>query len=234
MNNLYQPLNNEEFDQLGSFLAENSSSIMNLEMLDGFFSALICGPDLVLPSEYLPEILGEDSTFDSDDQAVEIIELVMRHWNTIASTLLRTLDKKGIYFPILFEDENGVAYGNDWAHGFMRGVQLRPDSWDELINSEEFGGAILPIMILYYEHDPNPTLRPPAIVPERREKLLQHMIAGLTAIYRYFTPHRQYTVEGGQVPWRREEHKVGRNETCPCGSGSKYKYCCAVKAQTIH
>ena len=24
---------------------------------------------------------------------------------------------------------------------------------------------------------------------------------------------------------------VGRNEPCPCGSGKKYKHCCAVKAQ---
>jgi uncharacterized protein len=33
---------------------------MNLETLDGFFAALICGPDNVLPSEYLPEIWGGD------------------------------------------------------------------------------------------------------------------------------------------------------------------------------
>ena len=24
--------------------------------------------------------------------------------------------------------------------------------------------------------------------------------------------------------------KVGRNETCPCGSGKKYKQCCELKA----
>jgi hypothetical protein len=24
--------------------------------------------------------------------------------------------------------------------------------------------------------------------------------------------------------------KVGRNETCPCGSGKKYKHCCESKA----
>jgi hypothetical protein len=24
--------------------------------------------------------------------------------------------------------------------------------------------------------------------------------------------------------------KVGRNETCPCGSGKKYKHCCEKKA----
>lgn len=27
-------------------------------------------------------------------------------------------------------------------------------------------------------------------------------------------------------------HKVGRNDPCPCGSGKKYKSCCLLKAKT--
>lgn len=26
---------------------------------------------------------------------------------------------------------------------------------------------------------------------------------------------------------------TGRNEPCPCGSGKKYKHCCALKAQRV-
>jgi preprotein translocase subunit SecA len=33
-----------------------------------------------------------------------------------------------------------------------------------------------------------------------------------------------------QLPTRREAPKVGRNEPCPCGSGRKFKDCCAKKA----
>ena len=29
-----------------------------------------------------------------------------------------------------------------------------------------------------------------------------------------------------QLPFHREEPKVGRNDPCPCGSGKKYKKCC--------
>ncbi len=34
--------------------------------------------------------------------------------------------------------------------------------------------------------------------------------------------------EGGRkpAPYRRQQPKVGRNDPCPCGSGSKYKFCC--------
>jgi len=34
--------------------------------------------------------------------------------------------------------------------------------------------------------------------------------------------------DGPQVPFVRETPKVGRNEPCPCGSGKKYKNCCAA------
>ena len=35
------------------------------------------------------------------------------------------------------------------------------------------------------------------------------------------------------APLRREGRKIGRNELCPCGSGRKYKRCCAPGAPTM-
>jgi len=32
-----------------------------------------------------------------------------------------------------------------------------------------------------------------------------------------------------RAPTQRTQPKVGRNEPCPCGSGKKYKKCCAAK-----
>lgn len=226
-----QSLNDAEMDRLGDFLERVGPPTMNFEMLDGFFTALICGPDTVLPSEYLPQIFGEEHAFESEDQAVEILGLVMRHWNTIATELSRTLEKDDVYLPVLLEDADGIVHGNNWAHGFMRGVQLRPSGWRELLDSGEFGGAMLPIMILTHEHDPDPAMRPPAIAPDKRDGLIQSMIAGLTHVYRYFAPHRQ---SAAQVPLRKYGPKVGRNDPCPCGSERKYKHCCASSAPTFH
>ncbi|WP_239689698.1 UPF0149 family protein, partial [Pseudomonas syringae] len=71
-----------------------------------------------------------------------------RHWNTIASVLLHTLEEPDVYLPVLLEDDDGITYGNDWALGFMRGVQARPGSWRDLIDSDEHSGPMLPIMLL--------------------------------------------------------------------------------------
>ena len=46
-----------------------------------------------------------------------------------------------------------------------------------------------------------------------------------------FTPEEQkqlYTEEKRSHTTVRTEAKIGRNETCPCGSGKKYKKCCGA------
>ncbi|CDI03447.1 MAG: UPF0149 family protein [Candidatus Competibacter denitrificans] len=227
----HQPLSDHELNQLGDFLEGIGSCAMNLEMLDGFFAALICGPDPVPPSECLPEILGEDYAFDNLDQADEILGLILRHWNTIASALSHTLKKDDVYLPLLLEDEQGVVYGNDWADGFLQGVQLRSESWRELLTDDAVDGPLLPMLILAHEHDPDPDLRPPAIAAEDREVLLQVMVAALTMIYRRFAPHRR---AAAQAALPRKNPKIGRNDPCPCGSGRKYKHCCAATPSTPH
>lgn len=230
-----QPLTDEEFERLADFLDSVGPSAMNLETLDGYFAALIAGPDVVMPSEYLPQIWGEDFSFDSDAQARNILGLLMHHWNTIAGELLRTLSEPNIYMPVLLQDEAGVAHGNDWAQGFMRGMQMRTTSWQELLDSEEHGGSMVIIMLLAREHDPDPNMRPPTIPSEKREELLIELAAGLVRIYRYFEPHRRsLTRTLLHVPRRREGPKIGRNDPCPCGSGRKYKHCCAADVPMEH
>ena len=54
-------LTQDDYDFLESVLDScKSENAMNLKMLDGFFAALICSPQLVVPSRYLPEIWGGD------------------------------------------------------------------------------------------------------------------------------------------------------------------------------
>ena len=66
---------------------------MNLEQLDGFLAALICGPEIVRPSEYLPVICGDDivleDSFGAQPVLQDFLSLIMRHWNVIADTLHR-------------------------------------------------------------------------------------------------------------------------------------------------
>ncbi len=222
------PLTDAELDRLGDFLKGcKGGKAMNVEQLDGFFAALIAGPETVMPSEYYAEVFGGEMSdtceFGSLDEANEILGLMMRHWNGIAGTLFNG----EVYGPLLLGDEDGVAHGNDWAWGFMRGMGMRHEGWAALVNDEEHGGCLIPMMMLCHEHDEDPEMRPQPISPEKREEVIVHMAAGLVAAYRYLREHRQAHIGKTFTPEpRRNARKVGRNEPCPCGSGKKYKRCC--------
>jgi uncharacterized protein len=104
---------------------------------------------------------------------------------------------------------------------------MRNDSWAELIEDDAYVGYLIPMMMLYHEHDEDPEMRTKAITPEKREKIILHMAAGLIGAYRYFRERGQDRVATAfKSEPRRTVSKVGRNEPCPCGSGKKYKKCC--------
>ena len=159
---------------------------MNLEELDGFFAALIAAPEIVMPSEYNREVFGgemlEVVEFSGLDEAQEILNLMMRHWNKISSTLY----KGEIHVPLICEDEKGELHGNDWARGFMRGMHMRHDGWADLINDEKYGGSLTPMMMLYHEHDEDPEMRPDPITADKREQVIAFMAAGLMNACDYF------------------------------------------------
>ena len=121
-----------------------------------------------------------------------------------------------------------MVHGNDWARGFMHGTALRHDGWAALVDDEEHGGCLIPMMMLCHEHDPDPEKRPGPISPEKREEVIVQMAAGLVERVSIFpgtsrslrkTPHSRRN-DGADVS------KARRNDPCPCGSGKKYKRGC--------
>jgi uncharacterized protein len=139
-----QPLTDTELDKLADVLKRfGDKRAVNLETMDGFFAALICGPKTVPPSEYLPEIWGGDMVnepaFVTKPILQEFLSLIMRHWNSIC----QTLQSGGVFLPLLLDDGNGVARANDWANGFMRGMEMRRAGWATLMDDEEYAGSLL-------------------------------------------------------------------------------------------
>ena len=61
---------------------------------------------------------------------------------TIAESKRRppsTLEVPDVDVPVLIEDANNVAHGNDWVQGFMRSARGRP-GWRDQMDSDEHGG----------------------------------------------------------------------------------------------
>src|SRR5574337_1893394 len=84
---LDEPLQDPELDELEAFLASDAvpKDCMDLEMLDGFLTAIVSGPETIQPSEWLPQVWSDGSksatpAFVDNDQAQRIMGLVLRHF----------------------------------------------------------------------------------------------------------------------------------------------------------
>lgn len=211
-------LKGPEIDQLEKFL-ESIEGAMSFEAVDGFFCALISGPDHLLPSAYMPLVFGVEAPgFGSYEQGSEIIRLLLQHWSHIAGTLAQD----EVYFPAMFEDESGKCRGNDWADGYMLAVELRRESWYALLEDRENSGLAVPILALYFEHSDDPKFRPKPITDKKRKYIIEHMIASILPIYQYFAPQRQRSL---QQSIQHQQPKIEHNDACYRGSGTKFTYC---------
>jgi uncharacterized protein len=157
----------------------------------------------------------------------DFLSLVARHKRAIT----HTLQSGDVFTPVLLADRDGGFPGNDWANGFVRAMNLRKQEWSALLDNDNHGGSLVPILALAHEHDPDPEMRPykEPVTAERREQLIVGAAAGVMNIYKYF--RRQYSPAdepAGLVSptYRRIIPKIGRNDACPCGSGKKFKQCC--------
>jgi uncharacterized protein len=229
-----QPLSDQELDRIEAFLAGvRNERAMSVEGLDGFFCALIAGPELVMPSEYLNEVWGgelpDENAFESEAEATSLLGLMMRHWNAIVAEY----ETEVVYGP-LFDapDERGVP-GRRCARGFMRGVALRPGGWGPLLANEN-EGQLITIPMVAGEIDP--AWPKEQVTGEKADELRRWMAAGAARAYRHFATARRASTRGvrEQGTVRRVEPKVGRNEPCPCGSGRKCKQCCGRPGRSVH
>ncbi len=68
---------------------ESPENCMQISDLDGFLTAIVVGPDLIKPSEWLPVVWGGESPEFSDDaQATTILGAILGRYNETAQSLV--------------------------------------------------------------------------------------------------------------------------------------------------
>jgi len=215
-------LSETELGWLAGFLVSGQvpKSTMTLEELDGFFSALIAGPEPVPPAEYMKIIWGtegEEVRFDGPEQAQFVTGLLTRHWATIE----QRLQADQPHIPWIGGDPEHE--GSLWASGFIEGMEMRALAWEKLLRDRKFSEATETIFALSVP--PEGTKYEP-LPKEEREECLDLLPDALLEIHRFW--RRRTTA----APVR--STKVGRNDPCPCGSGKKYKKCHGAGDATVH
>jgi uncharacterized protein len=161
-----------DLDALDAFLLSDRAPEdgMGLSDLDGFLTGIVVGPELVLPSEWLPVVWGgAEPAFGSLEEARDILGAIMGRYNEI----VRLLDAAPEDFdPVFWEGPDGQAIVTDWAAGFLDAVRLRPRAWEPLIRHGEAGVLMVPLLVLGADDSEHPPFGGPSLREAEIERLL--------------------------------------------------------------
>ncbi len=209
---LDEPLTDAELDDLESFLASDAvpQDCMDLEMLDGYLTAIVSGPDLIQPSEWLPQVWSEGNksaapAFVSNDQAQRVMGLVLRHFVGIQRTLGESPTR---FRPLLYmpdekapKTERTPAEATAWSEGYMSGVKLRDDDWQPLYDAQDARDWIFPIEALAFG-DRDDDFTEWVDSDEKRQELIDELPVAAVLIYRFWQGRREATQGRGSAARR--------------------------------
>ena len=218
-------LTDELIEELDTFLMSDQTpdDCLCISELDGFLTGIVVGPDLIMPSEWMPCVWqGGEPEFTDMAQAERVMGIIMARYNDIIHQLD---DEPGAFQPILYEYPDRSLRAADWAEGFMDAFRLRVDSWDALFEDEEARYLFGPLLAQIHDKDGKPFIEGTREeIAEMRETGAEALPYVIKDIYDFWKARRVPAPQTVQ----RSERKVGRNEPCPCGSGRKYKRCCGA------
>jgi uncharacterized protein len=220
-------ISGRELDELEGFLLSSSGlkQPMNLEMVDGFLTATIVGPDTLMPSDWLPLVWdtsegGQSPQFHTPGQASRIIGVIMRMMNSIVSNFEECPDGfKPLPDMVEYEcDAEKRRAVRLWSVGFLMGISIREASWEPLLSDNVAADStnVISTVAGMFRDDLQTG-------EEKEYELWNSVPEAVRNIRAFWMPYRRRALDrlngiAGRTP--------GRNEACSCGSGKKYKRCC--------
>ncbi|MDX8409380.1 MAG: UPF0149 family protein [Mariprofundales bacterium] len=239
MGKISKPLSRKELHRLDDFLIsritdeegnENKDEgIYAVCMLDGFLTAILSGPETLMPSHWLPAIWCDfEPEWNSERELKETMTLIMRHVNSISAALVEDLEH---FEPLLgYAEVDGTHYmvADEWCEGYMRGVSLCSEAWN--CGGESVQDMLTPIRLfgLLEMDDMLATLSEDRIV-----QIQQTILPAVRKLYRFWLSERKAEATSSHHVTA-DQVKVGRNDPCPCGSGKKFKRCCGSPLRVVH
>lgn len=194
----HQPLSEEELNMLEAFLtsADSPEECMNsLEMIDGYLTAIVIGPEVVPEHRWIkymldPENLREN-LFNSPEDETQITELLNRHVNAIDAQFENDPEAfLPIYemFSYSEEEERQIAI-EEWALGFILGMELCHEAWQPLFSDESTAMLAGPLFVLGKVTDDYDTMS-----QEQKDQMIDMLDESILGIYAFWQKQAE---EGG-------------------------------------
>lgn len=145
-----EPMTEALLDELAELLDSDLTpeDCMDISMLHGYLTAVLVGPEIGDAQRWLAPIWGESpqaAHFGAKAEAERLVGLVVQLYNDIETQLQPDSED---FEPILYLDEDtGQQIARPWCMGFMYGAALNETAWQPMLDDEEYGAALLPIVM---------------------------------------------------------------------------------------
>jgi uncharacterized protein len=241
-------LTDDELETLDQFLDTRcapAGGIVDVEMLDGYCSALATSPLAIPPETWLAQVWGDEAAFGSGDDDDAMRVLVERFHADVCARIAAPPppedddEARAMRLPLVLDDPDDPAFTEPadgrshfaeiWALGFELGYSLADEAWDAAREDWPAVDELLSVLaaLLANVEDDGAGASDDDEPPEQldTEERLAALYALPDLLHQVQRIHEQ---QRNATTVRREQPKVGRNDPCPCGSGRKYMACHGV------
>lgn len=123
---------------------------LNLEQLDGYFTALHLSPKAYEIADWLELIWGGGDLpvgglFHSSHEIQQFFTTLIQHWKNVNTRL----SEDEIFMPVAFLERPDASY---WAQGFLIGTQLYANDWQLYCIDDEEGLEAALLAQAYLHH----------------------------------------------------------------------------------
>jgi uncharacterized protein len=196
---------------------------------DGFLTGVIVAPRPIPTAHWLAALLARDDQvlWDTTRLGAEHDAVMARHV-ALANEIDRHLgrlererlcDYRPAFLPTVGKPAHATV--RRWGGGFAMAMTLAPEAWSALLEDERAQIIAMPL-IGFIGGDDLP-FEPADDIDER----LDEAAAAIPRAILILRKLALLRTSQASVMDRPMFSKLGRNDPCPCGSGVKYKRCCA-------
>ncbi|MGA7803508.1 UPF0149 family protein [Bradyrhizobium sp.] len=203
--------------------------------LDGYLTGIIVAPQAapIPPSRWMAELWGEaEPLFEDKARIGRVHRAIMTHYDGLLRDIDRSLDRwqadRVVDFRPMFlvgDEKPRHDAVRVWARGLWKAMQLAPEAWHELTEDQRTR-VIMTAFVGFFDIG---ELEPHEICDDVDERLDQAaaQIPRMILMLRKVARSRETAARRASAV-RVLGPKIGRNDPCRCGSGKKYKHCCAI------
>jgi len=213
-----------ELITLDKFL-RNQANEMSLVKAHGFITAIVSFPELLMPSEWIPILVGELKLLNDSTALSAMLGKLITLYRQITVSL-RSDD--GFEFvlsaeqPTLSLEQAPYAAIQEWCQGYCLALVWNEAEW--LYSPEEFITKACATFFMLSEMMQVRTVHD-SEWQEDKKILIKNLPDLIKALYNYWLGEHRHVLA--------RELQALRAQKCPCGSHKAYSSCCQVESAQV-